>query len=76
MKNVKYILKLITKNITHDLLTINFCFVNKLVTISKKKNVATIDKNVENSLLRTVLNEKPNSGFFQFLKQGITIGVF
>ena len=68
--------KLIAKNIIHELLTINFLLAKKLAAISKKKNVATIDKNVENSLRRTVLNEKPNSGFFQFLNFGITIGVF
>ena len=68
--------KLIIKNINQGLLTANFFLDKKLVKISSEKNVTAIEKNVENSLLRTVFNENPSSGFSQFLKRGITMGVF
>ncbi|MCG2707215.1 MAG: hypothetical protein L6404_00935 [Candidatus Omnitrophica bacterium] len=64
IKKVKYIPTLIAKNITHEIRNVKRSLVKKLIATSKKKNVATIDKNDENSLLKTVLNENSNSPVF------------
>jgi hypothetical protein len=75
IKKVKYIARLTTKKIIQDLCTVNRLWIKKFEIISRKKKVAAIDKYVENSRLRTVLNENGKSGFLQFLNRGIIRGV-
>jgi len=76
INNNQYILNPTRKNISQELCTESSFLVKNLALNSKKKKLAIIEKNVENSRLSTVLKENGSIGLSQFLKRGITIGVF
>jgi hypothetical protein len=67
---VIYIIRPIEKKIIQNDSISNFPSDRKSAVISKNVKDATIEKNVENSLLRTVLNENGIFGFCQFLNRG------
>ncbi len=64
------------KKINQDLCKENLFSAKNSPAISKKKYTVTIEKYVENSRRKTVLNEKGRSGFCQFLNFGMMTGVF